>query len=202
MVFDFGGVLITPITDKIAGLAARHGVTTGELLEVLLGPHESGDHPWHRCERGELAVAEIQQLLDPWAEPFGVSLDGDEIATVLGPGYTIRDEMLDRASALRSAGYRTALLTNTFAEFRPQMERDVDFSRFDVVIESYAVGSRKPEPRIYELTAAAIDATPEEIVYLDDFAQNLEPALALGWQVIHVTGPVQALSELDRLAPL
>lgn len=201
--FDFGGVLITPVTEKVAMLAERHGVTTHELLHVLLGPRESGpDHPWHRCERGEIAVADIQGLLGPYAEAAGLRLDGDEMEALMAPTYRVLHEVLDRADALRAAGYRTGLLTNTFAEFREQMDRDIGFHHFDVVVESFAVQARKPEPAIYEITAQRLGVPHDQIVYLDDFDQNLEPAVALGWQVVHVTGPEQTLAELDRLAPL
>lgn len=203
VVFDFGGVLITPVTEKVAVLAEHHGTSMHELLAVLLGPRESGDdHPWHRCERGEIAVADIQGLLAPYAEAAGLQLCGDELDALMEPTYRVLDEVLERVDALRAAGYRTALLTNTFAEFREQMDRDVGFHRFDVVVESFAVRARKPEPAIYELTARMLGVAHDEIVYLDDFDQNLEPAVALGWQVVHVTGPEQTLAELDRLAPL
>jgi FMN phosphatase YigB (HAD superfamily) len=39
----------------------------------------------------------------------------------------------------------------------------------------------------------------EEIIYLDDFDQNLVPARALGWSTIHVGDPDQALLELGQL---
>ena len=203
VVFDFGGVLITPVTEKVAVLAEHHGTSMHELLAVLLGPRESGDDlPWPRCERGEIAVADIQGLLAPYAEAAGLQLCGDELDALMEPTYRVLDEVLERVDALRAAGYRTALLTNTFAEFREQMDRDVGFHRFDVVVESFAVRARKPEPAIYELTARMLGVAHDEIVYLDDFDQNLEPAVALGWQVVHVTGPEQTLAELDRLAPL
>lgn len=203
VVFDFGGVLITPVTEKVAVLAEHHGTSMHELLAVLLGPRDSGDdHPWHRCERGEIAVADIQGLLAPYAEAAGLQLRGDELEALMEPTYRVLDEVLERVDALRAAGYRTALLTNTFAEFREQMGRDVGFHRFDVVVESFAVRARKPEPAIYEITARMLGVAHDEIVYLDDFDQNLEPAVALGWQVVHVTGPEQALAALDRLAPL
>jgi epoxide hydrolase-like predicted phosphatase len=202
VVFDFGGVLITSITDKVHALAVRHSTTTASLLTVLLGPRESGDHPWHRCERGEIAVADIQELLGPWAQEAGLSLAGDEIKVLMEPTYRMVDEMVTRVGELGRAGYRTALLTNTFAEFRPSMERDLDFSLFDAVIESFAVRARKPELAIYEATAAALGVAHRDIVYLDDFDQNLEPAVELGWTVIHVTSPDQALLELNCIAPI
>jgi epoxide hydrolase-like predicted phosphatase len=201
-VFDFGGVLISPIVEKIAILAARHDTTVPGLLAVLLGPKASGDHPWHRCERGEITVAEIQGgLQSPWADEAGLTLVGDEIDQLLVPDYRLIDEMIERVRELKARGIRTGLLTNTFLEFRPKMQMDIPFELFDAVIESFAVQARKPEMAIYEATAAALGVRHDEIVYLDDFDQNLEPAVALGWTVIHVTSPAQALAELDVLFP-
>ena len=198
--FDFGGVIITPITDRVETLAARHGTDVGTMLTVLLGPRETGDHPWHRAERGELAVAEIQALLGPWADDVGLTLHGDEMDVLMDATlYDVVGEVLDRVATLRADGYRTGLLTNTFAEFRPTLERDLDLSLFDVVVESYAVGARKPEPAIYHATAAALGVAHDQIVYLDDFDQNLAPAAALGWTTIHVTDPVAAVRRLDEV---
>ena len=199
VVFDFGGVLISPITEKLDLLAARHGTTMHTLLAVLLGPRGSGDHPWHRCERGEIPVDSIQGLLGPWATAAGVALTGDEIEVLLRADYRMVEPMVAQVAQLRAHGVRTALLTNTFAEFRPIMQRDLDFALFDAVVESFAVGSRKPEPAIYAATAAALGVAHEQIVYLDDFDQNLVPARQLGWRTIHVTSPQQALSELAEL---
>jgi epoxide hydrolase-like predicted phosphatase len=201
VVFDFGGVLITTISNQIGSIARDRGVEPAVMHEILLGPRASGpDHPWHRAERGEISTAEIQALLDPWAAAFDVILRGDEIEALLAPGgYTVLDEMLDCVRSLRSRGYLTGLLTNTFAEFRPTMERDIDFALFDVIVESFAVGSRKPEFAIYEATAERLGIDHGAIVYLDDFDQNLEPPAALGWTTIHVGDPHDALRELDAL---
>ena len=47
--------------------------------------------------------------------------------------------------------------------------------------------------------AAALGVDHTEIVYLDDFPQNLAPAQQLGWRTIHVTQVASALGQLDRL---
>lgn len=201
VVFDFGGVLITSISNQLGGLAASHDVDVATMLEVIMGPRNSGpDHPWHRAERGEIAVAEIQGLLAPWAEPRGLSLHGDEMERLLAPGgYTVVTAMLERVAQLRSQGYRTGLLTNTFAEFQPTMQRDIDFDLFDVVVESFAVGSRKPERAIYETTQDRLGVEHRAIVYLDDFDQNLVEPLALGWTTIRVGDQSEALVHLDAV---
>ncbi|MGH9272394.1 MAG: HAD family hydrolase, partial [Ilumatobacteraceae bacterium] len=138
VVFDFGGVLITPITTGITAIAERHGAEPRAMVEVLIGPEQTGDHPWHRAERGEIAVADIQAGLATYASTAGIELVGDEIDVLLVPRYTFNDAVLDCVRALRAEGIRSGLLTNTFAEFRPTLEKDLDLTTFDAVVESYA----------------------------------------------------------------
>jgi len=198
VVFDFGGVLITPITNQLSVLAARHGVSTATMLEIVLGPHDSGDHPWHRAERGELAVADIQAGLQPWADAHGVTLTGTELEEIMRAGqYTVIAPVMDKVASLKARGLLTGLLTNTFAEFRETMERDIRFGDFTHVIESFAVGARKPEKAIYEITRQQLGVAHEEILYLDDFPQNVATARDLGWQTIHVTDPLAAIEAID-----
>ena len=69
VVFDFGGVLITSLTNQVGTLAGRHDTSLEEMLGIVIGPRDSGEHPWHRAERGELTVDEIQDLLAPRRRP-------------------------------------------------------------------------------------------------------------------------------------
>jgi putative hydrolase of the HAD superfamily len=202
-VFDFGGVLISPITDRISEVAVRHGVTMEELLHVLMGPPDvsTEDHPWHRAERGEIAVHGFQELVQPWADEVGIALTGDEFEIILDGVFRVHDDIVKRIVDLRSEGITTALLTNSFKEFRAHIEKHVDFSIFDLVIDSSEVGHRKPEPEIYALTTKLLGVAPERILYLDDFLANVVGAREAGWHAIHVTSPEQALAALaDALA--
>ncbi|MEI8391869.1 MAG: HAD family phosphatase [Actinomycetes bacterium] len=198
IVFDFGGVLITSITHQLHKIATHHGVDVATMLSILLGPHESGSHPWHQAERGEIAVSAIQEGLQPWATPYGVRLAGDEIDDLMAPGqYAVITPMLDKVGELRKRGYATGLLTNSFAEFRPTMQRDLRFEDFSAVVESFAVGSRKPEPAIYEATAQMLHVEHSEILYLDDFPQNIAMARSFSWTTIEVYDPLVALAQID-----
>ncbi|MEP7112823.1 MAG: HAD family phosphatase [Ilumatobacteraceae bacterium] len=199
VVFDFGGVLISPITDRISEVGARHGVTMEELLYVLMGPPDvsTADHPWHRAERGEIAVEGFQQLVQPWAAAAGIALTGDEFDIILDGVFTVHDDIVKRIVELRSEGITTALLTNSFKEFRAHIEDHVDFGIFDLVVDSSEVGYRKPEPEIYELTTRLLGLAPDRILYLDDFLANVNGARAAGWDAIHVTSSTQALAALS-----
>ena len=198
VVFDFGGVLISPITDRISEIAVRHGVTMEQLLHVLMGPPDvsTEDHPWHRAERGEIAVEGFQDLVEPWATEVGIVLAGDEFEIILDGVFRVHDDIVQRIVELRSEGITTALLTNSFKEFRAHIEKHVDFGIFDLVIDSSEVGCRKPEPAIYELTTERLGVDADRILYLDDFLANVIGARNAGWDAIHVTSPQQALDAL------
>jgi epoxide hydrolase-like predicted phosphatase len=199
VVFDFGGVLISPITTLIAEVAAWHDVSMVEMLDVLMGPPETSttDHPWHRAERGELALVDMQTAVAPFAEAAGLTLRGDEYDRLLCGEFTVHGDVIDRIVRLRDEGYRLGLLTNSFLEFRAHIESHIDFTLFDAVVDSSVVGHRKPEPAIYELTSTMLGVPASEILYLDDFAANVEGAKAAGWRTIHVTDVESALRELD-----
>ena len=87
VIFDFGGVIITPITRQIGMIAEGLGRTTAEVHHVMMGPQfESGDHPWHRLERGEIGMEVLQDLLMPIAAEAGMTFRGDEVEKILAPG--------------------------------------------------------------------------------------------------------------------
>jgi putative hydrolase of the HAD superfamily len=200
VVFDFGGVLITPITTLIDEIAKWHGVSMVDMLDVLMGPREfsTPDHPWHRCERGEIPMTSMQYDVEPYADRAGVKLRGDEYERLLRGDFEMHDEVIDRIPGLRAEGYTIGLLTNSFKEFRDIIESRIDITLFDVVVDSSEVGCRKPEPEIYELATRRLGGDASSIVYIDDFLANVEGADRAGWSTIHLTDVTSALVELDR----
>ncbi len=202
VVFDFGGVLITPITRTFSRLAESLGVDGATMREIFMGPLDrTTDHPWQLAEQGRLPVAEIQGRLGPYAAAHGVTLAGDEMSQLLGTQhFEVVEDMVDAVRRSREAGHLTALLTNTFVEFRPTLEEVLDLSLFDVVVESSAIGARKPDVGAYVATVDALTIDdPAEAVFLDDFEPNLVAARAVGLRTIHVTEPGPAIAELDLL---
>jgi putative hydrolase of the HAD superfamily len=52
---------------------------------------------------------------------------------------------------------------------------------------SHAVNLAKPEPAIYLHAAEGLRTSPENILFLDDKAENIAAALAVGMEAIHYT---------------
>lgn len=202
VIFDFGGVIITPITRQIGMIADDLGCSPSDLHHILMGPQfESGDHPWHQLERGEIEMHQLQPMLMPYAEEAGLSFRGDEVAKLLAPGmYELNHYVLEHIQDLRTRGYKTALLSNSIKEFRPKLEQDVPPRLFDAYVDSSHVGMRKPEAEIFHHTLRALSLSdPKEAVFLDDFQGNLAGAEAVGLRIIHVRDPRVALQELEEL---
>lgn len=55
----------------------------------------------------------------------------------------------------------------------------------DAVISSAAIGIAKPDPRIYEIAAAAAGVAPDRCLFIDDRLANVTAARALGMTGIH-----------------
>lgn len=116
-----------------------------------------------------------------------------------------RESMLHAIRCLRSAGLRTAAVTNNWlvpdeaAKDNPVGTRSPVAELFDVFVESSVEGLRKPDPAIYTLTCERLGVTPDACVFLDDIGSNLKSARSMGISTIKVEAPEAALRELEAL---
>ena len=203
ILFDFGGVF-TPSPFETVRIAAEELGIEGEVaFRLCFGPYdEDTDHAWHRLERGELALEEARNELIALAKDAGHDMDPFSLLTRMAAEDEQRSIVVERALRLRAEGYRTAVVTNNIKEFGEGWKRMVPVEElFEVIIDSSAVGVRKPNPRIYHLTLETLGGiAPEAAVLVDDAIGNIHAARNLGMHGIHVgTDRVAAMDELDRL---
>ncbi len=206
VIFDFAGVLSTSPSEMMRRQIDDSGIDVeidiASFVQILMGPLDrEGDHPWHRLERGRIDFDEYIAGIEPlWRaagfESFPTPPRGDAILT----GMTKIPEMIEAATAVRAAGYRTAILTNNIREWGAWRRIwDAD-NLVDVVIDSCEVDMRKPNADIFEFAVAQLGAPVERTLFLDDFPWNIAGAEAVGLQTLHVTDPVAAAAALlDRL---
>lgn len=194
VIFDFAGVMVS---SPWAGLAAAGGGN----LELLIGSYEEDtDHPWHRVERGELAILDWVTEITALGAEQGVEIDFTPLQTLLGD-MAVHHQMVERARALRSDGYRVGLLTNNVREGSASWRAKIPVDElFEVVIDSCEVGMRKPNPAIYALALDQLGVTdPATAVFLDDAPGNVDGARRAGLHAILVDDPDEAIAELDAL---
>ena len=152
VLFDFTGVLTGSPWAAIGGIGDKDGLAPDAVLEFMLGPYDQDtDHPMHRLERGEIELMAYVTDVQARAAEAGLDLDFDRLRTLMSD-LPVYEQIVARIRDLRSAGYRTALITNNIREAGDQWRAKVPLDElFDVVIDSSAVGLRKPNPAIFHL---------------------------------------------------
>jgi HAD superfamily hydrolase (TIGR01509 family) len=70
---------------------------------------------------------------------------------------------------------------------------------FDVVVDSAFVGSRKPEPKIYEVTLERLGVPAGGALLVDDIEINCDAAHALGIRSVWFRSNDQAIEEIEAL---
>jgi len=202
ILFDFGGVFTPSPFDAVRRAAEALGMPGDVALSLCFGPYDQDtDHAWHRMERGELSLADCRAELVAVAAEAGHDLDPFTLLRGVGED-TQRAVVVERTLALKAAGYRTAVVTNNVKEYGDGWRGMVPVDElFDVIIDSSAVGVRKPDPRIYHLALDAVGGVePAAAVLLDDALGNIASAQAIGMHTVLV-GPdrVAAMDELEKL---
>ena len=200
VLFDLHGVLTSSPWDGLAAVGTS-GHSQEEVLAVMLGDYATdGDHPWHRLERGEIGLGEYLPAVMALAEEAGVELDFMQLRG-FNDRIVVQDAVVDRVRRLREEGYRTGVVTNNVREasagWRALLPVD---ELFDVVVDSSAVGVRKPDPAIFAIALERLGGmAPEAAVFLDDAPGNVDGARRAGLHAILVDDQARALAELDAL---
>jgi epoxide hydrolase-like predicted phosphatase len=205
VLLDFGGVFTPSPFEAVGSYARARGVDPERFLTLTFGPYdEDTDHPWHRLERGEVALRDAREAILALGRAAGIEVDLFSVLRAMaeGPRPALRAPVVERVRGLRQRGLRTALVTNNAAEFagawRPLLPLH---ELFDAVLDSSELGVRKPDPRIYRRALAQLGGVaPARAVFLDDYPGNVEAARRLGLHGLIVGDPFEdAFRELDAL---
>jgi putative hydrolase of the HAD superfamily len=93
--------------------------------------------------------------------------------------------MLDWQLAIKESGLLTAIVSNMGDTVHEHMVRELRWlSRFDVLVWSYQLGIAKPDPAIYRYALEKLGTRPAETLFIDDKAENVDAAVALGMEGI------------------
>ncbi len=204
VVTDWGGVLTAPILTTVRAWIQAEDIDWTSYAAVMRPwiaqayDRDGGPNPVHALERGECSGADFERMLATRL----VRLDG---GAVVAEGLLQRrcaasmpvPAMYDTIRALRSAGFSTSLLSNSWGcDEYPR----ADFpSLFDTVVLSGEVGMRKPEERIFLHAAETLGLAPQECVFIDDIKANVDAAVTCGMTGVHHTETAATAAALQDL---
>lgn len=194
IVFDFGGVLVEYnfldyfskiLGSREKGLWFMHNILTDENNDKL----DKSDKPFAEYMR---------EWKQKWPD-YTVALDAfdkhyTDIFTGEVPG------MKDLMKALKSKGYRLLGLSNWSTKVLDVMDKFPEiFSLLDGYLVSYKVHLLKPHKEIYEAFCNKFNVKPEDCVFIDDKAANIEGAKSVGMTGIVFKDTEQLKAELNRI---
>ena len=189
---DWGGVMTASLAASFTRICEEEGLEGRALREIVRDQPTAGGL-LAEVEQGRISEREFESRLG--ALIGLVRTDGliDRIFTSI----PVDERMVGAVRAARQAGIATGLVSNSLGT--THYPRELLAEIFDAVVISGEVGIRKPDPRIYELAAESIAREPRECVFVDDLSVNLEPARALGMQVVHHTAAETTIAALEQL---
>jgi epoxide hydrolase-like predicted phosphatase len=203
VLWDFGGVFSSSPFSVIEAIGREKGLEPGRFLEAIFGPyHGDTDHPWHRLERGEIDFMTAREGIMEIARADGFEADPVELFVKMGEGGGIRAEVVALATQIKSAGHRTAIVTNNAREFRDRWVASVPVAEIcHEIVDSSELGIRKPDPRIFTHTLELLGGiAPERALFVDDFPGNIEAAQALGIRGVLMSDAYEeAIEEIETL---
>jgi epoxide hydrolase-like predicted phosphatase len=229
VIFDFGGVISSPLFVGIGAFEEAEGYPRGSLLRLMFGEthyigvegravadalgadpdaaeHEGEveDEPdWHLLEKGQLDIATyFDRVVERAPKVLGRPIDMDAYGRfwrTTAPG--VHWMVVHKMRELKERGLRIGLLTNNVKEFGDNWRAMFPIDELcEDVVDSSHVGMRKPDREIYALTCERLGVAPEETVFVDDNADNIAAAREFGMGVVHFDGdPWKVLAELDAL---
>jgi putative hydrolase of the HAD superfamily len=200
VISDFGGVLTSPLLDSFQAFQAASGISLEALGKGMMAiATQDGANPLYRLELGLMTEADFLAKLE---EQLSRDLDRSVELESFGERYFENlhpnSRMIAYMRELRGRGYRMAICTNNVREWDRLWRAKLPVDEiFDVVVDSAFVGTRKPEPRIYEITLERVGVQAESALMVDDLEQNCRAAEELGMRAVWFRDTEQAVAEIE-----
>lgn len=136
-----------------------------------------------------------------FAQKRGIQLPKDwagQYTAVLKKSVGADPNMYTLIDQLKDNGVRVGMLSNIDDRYT-KLIRDFGFYKpFEPCLLSCEMGLEKPDPKAYELLLKTLNLPAKEIVFIDDKAENVEAAQAIGIDAILFTSELQLRDELNK----
>lgn len=182
VLFDYGMVLSGPPDSSAWG---RMRTITGLNEEQL---HRGYWAHRHAYDRGDLDSTAFWTL----ATTDAGMLTPDRLASLIAADTDLWGQlnppMLAWVRNLQAAGFRTGILSNMPDAMEAGLRaRHRWIEGFHHCTWSHAINMAKPEPGIYQYAVEAMATPADQILFLDDKAENIAAALSIGMNAIQYT---------------
>ena len=181
-IFDYGGVMAKSPLGRVEMLADHFGAGKEMIMGLILGQNSADDNPWFDAECGHQPLNEdFGQRMQKIFNNHNLTFDLSYFRAWVADAVNEPDLGMERVvKQLKEEGIKVGLLTNSVPEFWPVIEQTINTKLFDCIVDSSQVGIRKPDERIYKLTARKLGMQTNSCVMIDDLEHNIKGAEQAG----------------------
>jgi putative hydrolase of the HAD superfamily len=176
VIFDYGMVLSQP----------QEPVALNNLLTITGLDRDTFDsHYWTHRHAYDMGKLNGPAYWKQFASDTAIELTATDIERLIENDVlmwcTINEPMLKWAKALGDSGLRIGILSNMGEDTLSYMRQEFSWlGDFHHHTWSCELGIAKPDPAIYTYTCEKLDIAPGEALFLDDKAENIRAAEAVG----------------------
>lgn len=208
LMLDFGCVISKTMFENIPMVEQGLGLKRGTL--GWRGPFDpERDALWHDMQAGRLTEREYwatraREAGALFAEQWDTRALYDRACAICGVDW-FRGEFVSLLDEAKRFGMRTGVLTNELELFHGAdwLETVPALKYIDAIVDATHTKILKPDPRAYQLGLEALQAAPQETLFVDDQIRNVRGAEAVGIPSVHfdVRRPAEMMREIrSRLA--
>jgi len=193
IIFDIGGVIVrTEDYSSRRQWEKKLGLAEWES-ETIVFNSEMGT----KAQCGEITDDELWVWVGQ-----RLNLNGSELKAFRAgfwAGDVLDSGLVDFIRTLRPK-YQTAVISNATDNLLNGLTNQFEIAdAFDLIVGSATEKVMKPDHRIYQRTLERLGRQPEESVFIDDFAHNIQAAKKLGMATIHFKPGTNVPVELEKL---
>jgi putative hydrolase of the HAD superfamily len=191
VVLDIGGVLLrTEDRTSRQSLEQKYHIEGGVEHLVFGSP---------QAQASSLGLASTDSIWESVSQSLSLSPeDLKDFIEAFWAGDSLDTAATTYLQELRPA-YTTGLLTNAWMDARKTLANEYGLvvgDTVDYLLISSELGLAKPDHRIYEVLRNTIGHNYHEILFVDDFIENIEAANSLGIQTIHYQSGMNLINQI------
>jgi len=195
IVFDIGGVLLR--TEDQSGrqmLEEKYHLPAGGANALVFDSEPSRLSSIGKAPQSAIWQNVAQQLdLTPEEQEY--------FRKAFWSGDRLDQDLITFLKSCRPT-YKTALLSNAWEGSREHFAHNYGFvegEMVDHVLISAELGVAKPNYRIYDILRSTLGFEYAEIIFVDDFLQNIEAAKQLGINAIHFQTGTNVINQIKSI---
>jgi len=193
LLFDLGNVVFKWSFESMFHYLSRRYNTNIENFQKIF-------HVDEMYKKYEISGISTREYINHFSQMIGIQLNKTDFEKIWNSIFKEEVEGMNDLLQLLKNNYQLAALSNTNEIHCTYMKEKfkILFKHFGHIYYSHIMKLRKPDKEAFDYVFASLNIKPEEVLFFDDFKENVDGAKNIGLHAIHVTDFQSILSGLKE----